>query len=248
MNRQASQLTPEDFARLYERFNASVCRFDCGKKCSPLNGGAPVCCTTNDAVPVVHKAEFRLLRSRTDLWRRFKAYDAPTRRIVGELPASSCAIECRGAAFCERHNRTLACRAFPFFPYVTRQRAILGLSVYWVFEDRCWMISNLRLVEPDFVAECLGAWDLIFARDSEEWDTYVDHSAAMRRVFSRRRRPIPVLDRTARLLLVDPSTGEARRGRTTEYPKYGPFRTEAMYRRAVRDAGGTVPAEGLAPA
>ena len=248
MTKLASQLTPEDFARLYERFNAPVCRFDCGKKCAPLNDGAPVCCTTNDAVPVVHKAEFRLLQSRTDLWRRFKPYDAQTRKIVSELTASSCAIECKGAAFCERHNRTLACRAFPFFPYVTREREVIGLSIYWIFEDRCWMMSNLRLVEAPFVGECLDAWDMIFARDKEEWDTYVDYSATMRRVFSRWGRPIPVLERGASLLLVDPSTGEARPGGGNEYPKYGPFRSEAAYRRAVRDAGGEVPAEGLAPA
>ncbi len=248
MTRTASKLSPDDFARLYERFNAPVCKFDCGKKCAPLNGGAPVCCTTQDAVPVVHKAEFRLLQSRTDLWARFKPYDATTRKIVNELTASSCAIECKGAAFCERHNRTIACRAFPFFPYVTREREVLGLSIYWIFEDRCWMMSNMRLVEQRFIGECLDTWDAIFAKDREEWQTYVEYSATMRRIFSRWCRFIPVLDRNAKLLLVDPATAEVRRGRADEYPKYGPFRSEKAYSRAIRNAGGEVPAEGLAPA
>jgi hypothetical protein len=248
MTRTASKLSPDDFARLYERFNAPVCKFDCGKKCAPLNGGAPVCCTTQDAVPVVHKAEFRLLQSRTDLWTRFKPYDATTRKIVNELTSSSCAIECKGAAFCERHNRTIACRAFPFFPYVTREREVLGLSIYWIFEDRCWMMSNMRLVEQRFIGECLDTWDAIFAKDREEWQTYVEYSATMRRIFSRWCRFIPVLDRNAKLLLVDPATAEVRRGRADEYPKYGPFRSEKAYSRAIRNAGGEVPAEGLAPA
>jgi hypothetical protein len=247
MTKPASPLTPDDFARLYERFNAPVCKFDCGRKCAPLNGGSPVCCSTQDAVPVVHKAEFKLLQSRTDLWKRFKPYDAATRKIVDELTTSSCAIECKGAAFCERHNRTIACRAFPFFPYVSRERQVLGLSVYWIFEDRCWMMSNMRLVEKPFIEECLDTWHAIFAKDKEEWETYVDYSATMRRVFSRWCRRIPVLDRDARLLLVDPSTGETRRGRTEEYPRYGPFVSEAAYRRAIRAAGGTVPAVGLKP-
>lgn len=247
MTKPVSTLTPEDFAGIYRRFNASVCKFDCGKKCAPLNGGSPVCCSTKDAVPVVHKAEFRLLRERTDLWKRFKPYDAATRRIVDELTTSSCAIECKGAAFCERENRTIACRAFPFFPYVTRAREIIGLSVYWIFEDRCWMMSNMRLVEKPFINECLDAWDAIFARDQEEWEVYVDYSATMRRVFSRWRRPIPVLDRAAGLLVVDPSTGAARPGRDNDYPQYGPFKSESAYRKAIKEAGGTVPAEGLAP-
>lgn len=248
MTKAASQLTPEDFARLYRRFNASVCKFDCGKKCAPLNDGTPVCCSTQDAVPVVHKAEFKLLRGRTDLWRRFTPYDAPTRKIVGDLTTSSCAIECKGAAFCERENRTIACRAFPFFPYVTRERQVLGLSIYWIFEDRCWMMSNLQLVEKTFIDECLDTWRAIFAKDQEEWQTYIEYSATMRRVFSRWGRSIPVLDPQARLLLVDPTTGVARRGRNDAYPKYGPFTSETAYRRAVRKAGGTVPAEGLKPA
>ncbi|HJQ55681.1 MAG TPA: hypothetical protein VJ890_02165 [Vineibacter sp.] len=247
MTASASRLREADFAQLYSRFNAQVCAVDCGRKCAPLNGGTPVCCSTHDAVPVAHKAEFKLLKSRTDLWRRFKPYDAVSRKIVAELPASSCAVECKGAAFCERNNRSFACRSFPFFPYVTRERQIAGLTIYWIFENRCWMMSNLRLVETRFIAECLEAWDAIFAKDDEEWQTYVDYSAAMRRVFSRWRRPIPVLTRANRLLLVDPTSGETRPGGVHQYPKYGPFRSEAVYRRAIRDAGGTVPQSGLAP-
>ena len=71
-----------DFASLYEGFTAPVSRFDCGRKCAPLNGGEPVCCSTQNAVPVVHKVEFELLKSRTDLWSKFKPYDYATRQIV----------------------------------------------------------------------------------------------------------------------------------------------------------------------
>ena len=46
-------------------------RFDCGRKCAPLNNGEPVCCSTQNAVPVVHKVEFELLKRRTDLWSKF---------------------------------------------------------------------------------------------------------------------------------------------------------------------------------
>ena len=46
-------LKPADFASLYDGFTAPVSRFDCGRKCAPLNGGEPVCCSTQNAVPVV---------------------------------------------------------------------------------------------------------------------------------------------------------------------------------------------------
>ena len=54
-----STIKPADFASLYEGFNAPVSRFDCGRKCAPLNGGEPVCCSTQNAVPVVHRSEER---------------------------------------------------------------------------------------------------------------------------------------------------------------------------------------------
>ena len=95
-------LKPADFATLYEGFNAPVSRFDCGKKCAPLNGGSPVCCSTENAVPVVHRVEFDLLKTRTDLWSKFKPYDYATRQIVEELVSqrvdvpSGCVLHPRG--------------------------------------------------------------------------------------------------------------------------------------------------------
>src|SRR5574338_1648308 len=88
-------LQPDDFATLYDGFDAPVSRFDCGRKCAPLNNGEPVCCSTQHAVPVVDNAEFRLLKTRSDLWHRFKPYDAATRRIVDELHPTCSAIECK---------------------------------------------------------------------------------------------------------------------------------------------------------
>jgi len=240
-------MTPQDFAAIYERFEAPIARFDCGRKCAPLNGGDPVCCSTRDAVPVVDKAEFKLLQGRTSLWSRFKPYDFATRKIVDELATSCCAIECKGARFCERQNRTIACRSFPFFPYFNRQKQFIGLSVYWVFEDRCWMMSHLELVEQAFIDEFAAAFRAIFAKDKTELETFIEFSASMRRVFTRRRRKLPILSLDGKLMIIDPGRPTPRVGRRNELPKWGPFRNEAAYRRAVREAGGTLPAEGLAP-
>ena len=77
--------TPEDYARVYARFTAPVSRFDCGQKCAPHNGGSPVCCSADHAVPIVDKAEYALLKSRTDLWHDYKPDDAAGRKIVAEL-------------------------------------------------------------------------------------------------------------------------------------------------------------------
>ena len=215
-------LTPADFASIYENFNAPVSRFDCGQKCSPLNGGSPVCCSTQAAVPVVHKVEFELLKTRTDLWKKFKPYDYSTRQIVEELTHDCCAI-----------------------PYLTRERQFVGVGTYWIFQDRCWMMSNLEIVDRKYVEEFIAAYEALFLKDPTEFKTYVDFSASARRVFSRWKRPLALLGRQGELLVVDPPTGAIRPGRKADFPKAQPFTSEKEYRAAIKEAGGEVPAMGL---
>jgi hypothetical protein len=242
-----AKITAGDFATLYDGFTAPVSRFDCGRKCAPLNGGEPVCCSTQNAVPVVHKVEFELLKGRTDLWSKFKPYDYATRQIVAELTSDCMAIHCKGARFCERDNRTIACRGFPFYPYLTRERQFIGIGTYWVFEDRCWMMSNIEIVDRKFVDEFIATCEALFVKDESEFKTYVDFSASARRVYSRWKRQIPLLGREGELLIVEPSTGAVRPGRRKEFPKAKPFTSEKEYRAAIKEAGGEVPAGGVRP-
>jgi hypothetical protein len=234
-------MQPADYGLLYDRFQASVSRYDCGRFCAPLNNGEPVCCTTGHAIPVVDKTEYALLKTRTDLWHKFKPTDATSRKIVAELHASCTAIECKGARSCERDNRTLACRAFPFYPYITKDDRIVGLGTYWIFEDRCWLMSNMQVVERDFIGEFIAAYEFVFARDPEERAVMRNHSATHRRVFSRQNRIIPLIGREGGFLKVMPKTGEIRPARFEEFSKIGPYRSERAYKAAVKEAGGTLP-------
>ncbi|WP_370152281.1 hypothetical protein [Ferrovibrio sp.] len=236
------RITPQDFAKLYRGYDANLAKVDCGRKCAPLNNGQPVCCTTDNAIPVVERAEFELLQSRTDLWFRYKPNDAAARKIVKDLPRSSCAVECKGAAFCERDNRTIACRSFPFYPYITRDGDFVGLTYYWVFEDRCWIISNMQVVERSFVDQMIATFERIFKLDENEFETMKDHSASMRRVFSRQNKFIPVIGRDGGYFKVMPhSDGSLKPCDPDSFRRFGPYRSEAAYIRAVKEAGGTLP-------
>src|SRR5690349_3221976 len=63
----------EHYAEVYRRFQAPISkRLDCGKKCAPRNDGIPACCDIERAVPIVDDAEWRLLKQRTDLWKRLR--------------------------------------------------------------------------------------------------------------------------------------------------------------------------------
>lgn len=227
---------PEDFARIYARFQAPIARFDCGRKCAPLNGGEPVCCSANNAVPLVQKAEFRLLRSRSDLWHKFTPSDAASRKLVNGLHHSCTAIECKGVAFCERDNRSMACRAFPFYPYITREGTFAGLAYYWDFEHSCWVISNLGIVDPAFVREFVTAHEMLFAADRDEYETFKLQSASMRRLFSRRKWVIPLIGRDGSFFKVVPKTGRILPADPAKYRKHGPFKSARAFAKAVKEA------------
>ena len=106
-------VTPKHYAEIFRRFQAPISKiYDCGKKCAPLNGGQPVCCDSGHAIPIVEHSEYKLLSGRTDMWHKFVPKDAAERKEVADLKGSDCrAVECNGAAHCERDNRSQIGRA-----------------------------------------------------------------------------------------------------------------------------------------
>lgn len=221
-----SSLSPRDWDALYTNFDAPISRFNCGQYCAPLNDGEPICCSTQHVIPVMFVEEWELLNTRTRLWHAFWPSDAFEQRLLDSTPPDYRLAACSGAQFCERENRALSCRAFPFFPYVTRQGAFIGLSYYWTYEDRCWVISNLTVVDDAYRTQFVRAFDRIFERLPDEREAYRQHSASMRRVFSRKRRQIPLLHRDGGSFWVTPGSGELAQCDASAFPTFEPFLNE----------------------
>jgi hypothetical protein len=224
-----SELQPAEFAALYARFQAPVATLDCGQKCAPYNEhGVPFCCDTGHTVPTAYLGEWEYLQENTDLWHLWSAADLQeTARLRAQTPDGQLPVACKGAALCQRNFRTLACRSFPFFPYITREGAFTGLSYYWEYEDRCWVISNLQVVSPEYRGQFIALYDELFQRLPEELENFRQHSAAMRRVFSRHKRAIPLLHRNGGIYKISPRTGRLRRVTAGCLPKFGPYRVAA---------------------
>ena len=189
--------TPKHYADIYKTLQAPISKvYDCGQKCAPYNNGEPVCCTTGHAIPIVEHSEYTLLKSRTDMWRPFKPSGAAERAEVADLKGSDCrAVQCNGARHCERDNRSMACRTFPFYPYFDPAGELIGLATYWTFEGQCWVISNITIVEKPFVDEMVLAHEMLFKADPQWRETYKQQSATMRRVYSRKGERFPVIHR-----------------------------------------------------
>ncbi len=218
-----------DFASLYAAFDAPLTALDCGEKCAPYNeNGVPFCCDTRHAVPTAYREEWAYLRSHTDLWHLWEA-ETPgeTAALQAETPEGQVLVECLGAAACRRGFRSVTCRAFPFFPYIDSQGNFLGMSYYWEYADRCWVVNNLQVVTPEYRRQFVRAYEHIFTRIPAERETFACHSAHMRRVFIRRRRRIPLLHRRGGVYQISPRSERLRRCRPEDLPRYGPYRIAA---------------------
>ncbi len=219
-------ITAGEFARLYAGFHAAIAEVDCGKRCSPYNEtGAPFCCDTRHAVPAAYQAEWEYLKAHTDLWHIWEGKTPlETEELRAIAPDGQVLIECKGYQHCQRDFRSLSCRAFPFFPYITREGQFTGLSCYWEYEQICWVMNNLQIVSPTFVQKCIRTFDELFERLPDEMETFRQFSARMRRAFGRRHRAIPLFHRKGGFYKITPRNGRGRRAAPEKYPKQGPYR------------------------
>jgi len=218
------------FARLYARFQAPIAAFDCGSKCAPYNENhRPFCCDTGHMVPTAYTAEWEHLQAVTAMWHPWEAEEPEeTARLQAETPPGQVLIECQGHTRCQREHRALTCRAFPFFPYIDGTGEFIGLSYYWEYEDRCWVANNLQVVTPEFRIQFCAAYDELFALMPGEYENFRAHSEEMRRVFTRRRRAIPLIHREGGVYKLSPVTGRLRRANPESLPKFGPYRIAAL--------------------
>ena len=120
---------------------------------------------------------------------------------------------------------------------------MLGLGTYWIFADRCWLISNMQVVEREFVKEFIDAYEYVFQRDSEEKDAMKRHSASHRRISTRYNKPILLIGKEGGFLKVMPRTAEVRIASARDMVKTGPYKSPRAYARAVKEAGGEMPAQ-----
>jgi hypothetical protein len=179
-------------------------------------------------VPSAYKAEWEYLQANTDLWHPWQPEDTQnSAQLRSALPEGQVLIECLGHLLCQRNFRSITCRSFPFFPYLTRQGDYIGITYYWEYEDRCWVISNLAQVSAEYLSEFLQAYEKLFQLAPGEIENFRHQSTLMRRRFGHMHRAIPLLHRNGGFYKITPSNGRIRRAPIEDLPKFGPYRIAA---------------------
>ena len=221
-----------DIRILYDRFNTPVVPFDCGEKCKPHNpSGKPFCCDICHAVPSAYRQEWAYLQDHTQLWHPWRGDECTSHpedpaRLKGETPDSMILLACLGPDHCQREYRTISCRQFPFFPYITKDDAFIGLTYNWALEDTCWVISHLSQVTNAYRVEFVRHYDDFFSRWIDGIKSFAARSAQMRTDFISQNRSIPILHRDGGFYLLRPINERLRPIEADRLPKYGVYRSE----------------------
>ena len=231
--RTPTDLHTEDIRALYTGFNTSISKLDCGQMCAPYNpSGKPFCCDICYAVPAAYESEWGALELVTDLWHVWRGDECEgdeepashRTRVESETPGGMLLLACLGPDRCERENRLISCRQFPFFPYVTSDYRFLGLAYDWEFENKCWVLSNLGRVSDAYRESFVRTYDHIFALFQNEFESYAVRSEEMREHFITQRRRIPLIHREGGYRLVSPGSGRIYRVDASQLPRFGVYR------------------------
>ena len=218
-----------DFPDLYNSFNLPVMPFDCGKLCAPHNPNLkPFCCDICHAVPSVYHQEWDYLVGHTDLWHLWRGDECigsteDPRNLMAETPDTMCLVVCLGPDHCQRNYRSLSCRQFPFFPYITSDNIFIGLAYNWGFEETCWVISHLDQVSDDFRVGFVQFYDQFFQNNPGDIKTYAQRSFQMRSDFMVQKRSIPLLNRDGGYYLLRPINQRLRPVEPGRLPLFGVY-------------------------
>lgn len=224
-----SRIPKVHFRELYDAFDVPVVPLDCGQKCAPHNpGGKPVCCDICHAVPSAFRREWDYLRAHTDLWHVWRGdecheYPEDPRELQADTPEPMLLLACLGPDRCQRDFRSLSCRQFPFFPYVTSAGGFLGLAYNWAFEEQCWVISHLGEVTEEFRKNFVRVYDRIFSQWPQARCHYANRSGEMRDHYIDQKRSISLLHRDGGFYLIRPLNERIRRVEPIRLPKFGPY-------------------------
>jgi hypothetical protein len=213
------------FIELYELFSSPLADIDCGEKCGAYNDyGVPVCCDIRLVIPAAYQQEWAYLQGATDLWHPWASNeDVKTGDLEKDLQDGQVLLECLGYQHCQRQYRSITCRAFPFYPYLTGAGEFSGLAYYRDFRRGCWIISNLGVVSQQYKREFQQAYQRLFEVFPQSREAYGDFSAAMREETARREEFLVLLDFSGGLCLVDPVTEAVTEGSYQDLEAYGPF-------------------------
>lgn len=219
MGMMSSRIPSEqEIRRIYRLLDEPPADYDCGKLCI-IEGEGPLCCVTDEAVPSVYHWEWRFLKKRTRMWKRWRPRTEEEReRFIDYKADCDTYVKCQGAATCDRMYRSFVCRVFPLEPYIENDWTMSGVVFNTDFDGVCPLTRRRRDLRPEYVKACIEGWSWLIEIEPEMHEIYRDWSQVLRRRVGQLNRPIRGFDmqgtwRVLRPKRPGPSRGRRRPGR-----------------------------------
>lgn len=157
--------------------SAPMISFDCGRFCVKANRGGPLCCDQKKFIPLLFKAEYRLLKERGQLWTRMPVITKAEKKLVEDICDYNVFCLCQGVKSCRRSLRSLSCRAFPFEPFVNADGKVIGIVFQYEKKEKCPLIGMPESVfNPRYIRNSIIFWQEIIDIIPEEKDLFIDES------------------------------------------------------------------------
>jgi hypothetical protein len=174
-------LQKDEVTYYYSLLNEELTDYDCGHLCKDDNGGYPFCCLVENAVPILYKQEFELLRSRTNLWSVWKPQTEEDKQTKKDYEGGDTIFcKCKGVEFCERENRSISCRTFPLEPYIDKRKVMVGLVFMKEFMHGCPLTKKPKDIRQEFIDSHFIFWEKLLLRNHEEFEMYWKSSKGYR--------------------------------------------------------------------
>jgi hypothetical protein len=194
-------LSEEEIEYYYTLLKEEITDYNCGTLCAPYYKGIPYCCVADQAVPLIYKSEFNFLKSRTDLWYKWKPGNEEDKELLSSARSDQVFCECRGVAHCDRRYRSITCRTFPLEPYFDRKNVFVGLTFLedFLLKDpesgkvKCPLTSRKKDIRQEFIDEHFIFWEKLLLRLPDEAETYQMSSASIRKYHKKINKKVSVL-------------------------------------------------------
>lgn len=188
------KFTEAELQHFYDLLDESLTPYDCGKLCSPKNGGEPLCCSVENAVPMLYREEFEYVSRRSELWHRWKPKtDVDKKQKKEDETEVLIFCECKGIAHCERENRSICCRTFPLEPYLDTDGKLVGLIFMREFRNKCPLMTRMADIKQSVIDKHFEFWTLMLAKKGDELDLYKSTSRGWRISATKRGVKLPIL-------------------------------------------------------
>lgn len=184
-----TRITEKTLKRFYKLLSAPMIDFDCGKLCSPGNGGMPICCENEDVVPILFHEEYKYHSKNGRFWKRMPPITKEIKKFIEESEDYYVFAKCSGPAGCKRSKRSLNCRTFPLEPHVAKDGEVVGLAYAEARDINCALIGKpINIFNPVYIQNVIRFWQEMFELYPEEKEMYINESKKRERRIKKLRR------------------------------------------------------------